>query len=459
MGITGVTDVADVAGVAGERQLGIPQHLQSFEPTREAALSRIAALSPAAYARTRNALDGAVSGLSPYFTHGIVSLPEVAAKVAQKHRLGYADKLVFEWGWREFFHHVWEHVAKPDDILQNMREMNLWRGKYAAELPADIREGRTGVPCIDSAVRQLYSTGYLHNHARMWLASYCVHLRKVHWRAGADWLYAHLLDGDLPSNHLSWQWVASSFSSKPYLFNAKNVAKYAPQNAFKAWISPGTVIDASYEALDDIARTQGDMGAEPGVHAGVQENEILNPSDSDVLTQLDNPKFVNNRKFASEYIASLILDRSKYVHVQLIHPWSMHAFEAPTSLRIGIIHTPAHQSLPWSERRWRFVLTRMQEICDAVWIGDMAQLAALPNWPGKDRVSAQATLFQGYRDALPRLVKLTPSPKLFAQPERACNSFSKFYEQAQKGQRDFSRLLVGMTDSGLQAQFSTVNPG
>ena len=446
-----------------EQPLGIPPHLLSFEPSREAALLRIAALSPAAYARTRNALDGAVSGLSPYFTHGIVSLPEVAALVAQKHRLGYADKLVFEWGWREFFHHVWEHVARPDDILQNMREMNLWPGKYAAELPADIREGRTGVPCIDSAVRQLYATGYLHNHARMWLASYCVHLRKVHWRAGADWLYAHLLDGDLPSNHLSWQWVAGSFSSKPYLFNAENVAKYAPQSAFKGWISRGTVIDTSYEALDDMARTQGDVGAEPGVHEGVQENELLNPSDSDFLMQLNHPAFINHRKFAAEYTAGLILDCGKDVHVQLIHPWSMHAsmyaVEAPGSLRIGIIHTPAHRSLRWSELRWRFVLTRMQEICDAVWVGDIAQLAALPNWPVKDHVIAQATLFEGYRGMLPLISQLAPAPKLFVQPQRLCNSFSKFYEQAQKGERDFSRLLVGLTDSDLQAQFSTVNPG
>ena len=428
-------------GLSLEQQLGIPQQLHSFEPTREAALARVTALSPATYARTRNALDGAVSGLSPYFTHGIVSLAEVAVQVAQKHGLGYADKLVFEWGWREFFHHVWEHVAKPDDILQNMREMNLWRGTYAAELPVDIREGRTGVPCIDSAVRQLYATGYLHNHARMWLASYCVHLRKVHWRAGADWLYAHLLDGDVPSNHLSWQWVASSFSSKPYLFNAENVAKYAPQSAFKAWISPGTVIDASYEALDDIARRQGDVGAEPGVHEGVQENLLLNPSNSDFSTLFGCPALVNNRKFATEYIASLIRSRSADAHVQLIHPWSMHALEVPNSLRIGIIHTPAHQRLPWSALRWRFVLTRMQEICDAVWIGDIAQLSALPNWPGKDHVIAQATLFEGYRDALPRMATLTPSPKLFAQPQRLCSSFSKFYEQAQKGEGEFSRLL------------------
>jgi deoxyribodipyrimidine photo-lyase len=84
----------------------------------------------------------------------------------------------------------------------------------------------------------------------MWLASYVVHVRKVDWRIAADWLYGHLLDGDLASNHLSWQWVAGTGSSKPYLFNADNVARYAPA----PWHSSGSVIDQSYEALDRLAR-------------------------------------------------------------------------------------------------------------------------------------------------------------------------------------------------------------
>jgi deoxyribodipyrimidine photo-lyase len=67
--------------------------------------------------------------------------------------------------------------------------------------PPDIRQVRsTGVPVIDEAVCTLYATGTLHHHARLWLANYVVHLRRVHWRAGADWLVVYLLDGDLASN-------------------------------------------------------------------------------------------------------------------------------------------------------------------------------------------------------------------------------------------------------------------
>ena len=90
----------------------------------------------------------------------------------------------------------------------------------------------------------------------MWLASYVVHLRHVHWRAGADWMHAHLLDGDLGANHLSWQWVAATFSAKPYVFDAGNVARYAPRD----WHCAGTVVDRSYEALDAIASARPIVG-------------------------------------------------------------------------------------------------------------------------------------------------------------------------------------------------------
>ena len=143
-------------------------------------------------------------------------------------------KFVFELGWRAYFRHVWQHRAATA-FCNRCTKVRCPTPAYARELPADIRAATTGVPVVDMAVRELYATGMLHNHARMWLASYVVHVRKVHWRCGADWLYGHLLDGDLASNHLSWQWVAGTGSSKPYLFNADNVARYASA----PWHSPG----------------------------------------------------------------------------------------------------------------------------------------------------------------------------------------------------------------------------
>ena len=143
--------------------------LDIFPPTRAAALARIAAVRPADYARTRNAIDGAVTQLSPYITHGFVSLPEVLAGVAARYRLDVQHKFVFELGWREYFRHVWHHNG--DEILHSLHDGLLPEHAYTPELPADIRQARTGVPAIDMAVRTLYATGTLHNHARMWLAS------------------------------------------------------------------------------------------------------------------------------------------------------------------------------------------------------------------------------------------------------------------------------------------------
>ena len=209
---------------------------------------RLAAVKPDQYARTRNALEGAVTGLSPYLTHGLLSLAEVYRFLNARSPLDAQHKLVFELGWRAYYRHVWAYWG--DGIHQSLRPGLLPDEVYSQTMPNDITEARTGIPAIDMAVRSLYETGYIHNHARMWLASCVVHLRKVHWHVGAQWMLGHLLDGDLASNHLSWQWVAGTGSSKPYLFNAENVAKYTPTD----WHSPGTVIDTSYETLDKPAR-------------------------------------------------------------------------------------------------------------------------------------------------------------------------------------------------------------
>ena len=425
---------------SGLAELGIPLHLQSFEPTHAAALARLAVIRPAEYARSRNALDGAVTGLSPYFTHGMLRMDEAARAVHQRHALNFDDKLVFEFAWREFFQHVWSRAGDQGDaILRDMHGELPWHGQYSDVLPRDIREGCTGVAAIDNAVRILYATGYLHNHLRMWLASYVVHVRKVHWRAGADWLYAHLLDGDLASNHLSWQWVAATFSSKPYIFNAENVSKYAPSRARAAWDCTGTVIDQSYEALDQMARNQAGKAAERGQHDAVSEPALLPfPYDS-----FDAESQSKRAQAAIKQVAA----EGRFL-LELVHPFNLAPRAAPPVvevagqapeklLRIGIIHTPAHAMWPWSERRWRFVLSAMAQCTDAIWVGDVS-LLELP--PGV-KPSAQATLFPGYRDVLAKVATLVDAPRLLPNPAMACRSFTKFYERARRDVAQLSDLL------------------
>ncbi len=395
-----------------------------FEPTLAAARAALAAVNPAQYARTRNALGGAVTRLSPYITHSLLSIPDCLQTLSTKHTLSFDDKLVFEFAWREFFHHVWGHLG--DKILQDIRPP-VWPGTYADTLPTDIKQGATGVPVIDQTVRDLYATGYLHNHARMWLASYVVHLRKVHWRAGADWLYGHLLDGDLASNHLSWQWVAGTFSNKPYLFNAENVAKYAPA----AYHSPGTVIDTDYETLDDIARRGGNVGREQGQHLSADAPELV--------ASYPNNLWAGGR-FDLKTLESIAAQATGRP-IRLVHPWMLGEPPPGNALNIGLIHLPFHAHFPWSAARWAWVLARMQALCPVVFVGDGDDL--VPILATASAVNSTATLNGHYSPLLKKLsTQLAPSPRLLPDQPRPCNSFSKFYDVARRSATSLDHLLA-----------------
>lgn len=412
-----------------------------FEPTLEAGQQRLAAVNPDAYARTRNALDGAVTRLSPYLTHGLLSLREVYSAVHARHPLSAQHKFVFELGWRAYYRHVWSHLG--DGIHRSIRAGLLPEDAYQPEMPVDVLEARTGIAAIDLAVRELYETGYLHNHARMWLASYLVHLRKVHWHAGAQWMLGHLLDGDLASNHLSWQWVAGTGSSKPYLFNADNVAKYAPAQ----WHSPGTAIDTSYEALDAIARrsaaieTRFDrrragagmvppvLRATPLAHAPVaaQAPAWQPPGE----TGLD------------------VAGRDVWLH----HPWALGAPAACApahALPIGVGSGMAmakgtdkntetdHASAPWSERRWDFVTRGLQAHTAHLWWGSAAQVAAALQKARSVQWQADPHADAFFSSLQSQLCAAAPPPHvhrhmqtcLFEPVEVYCRSFSEWWKRA-----------------------------
>ena len=195
---------------------------------RAAAETALSEIEPADYAKTRNYLDGEVTHLSPYIRHGVLSLAEVRdaspSRVAAGEKVG---KLVTELAWRDYFQRVFAEIGDGIWHDQEPYKTGFDAEDYADELPDDIWRGATGLACIDAFSRDLAETGYLHNHARMWLAAYVVHWRRVKWQAGARWFLEHLLDGDPGSNNLSWQWVASTFSHKPYFFNRDNLEKFS----------------------------------------------------------------------------------------------------------------------------------------------------------------------------------------------------------------------------------------
>ena len=203
-----------------------------FIATRVAGLEALDEFLPhagSAYARDRNhdlgASRRAVSGLSPYLRHRLVTEREVVGAVLERHTLGAAEKFVQEVFWRTYWKGWLEQ--NPEVWRRYRRDVD----RVADEgVPAGYDEavaGRTGIDAMDAWVRELVDTGYLHNHARMWFASIWIFTLGLPWHLGADFFLRHLLDGDAASNTLSWRWVAGlQTAGKTYLATAENISRF-----------------------------------------------------------------------------------------------------------------------------------------------------------------------------------------------------------------------------------------
>lgn len=216
--------------------------MQSLEfPTGyEDILQRVRSVNPLQYAGTRNYLDGAVTRLSPYISRGVISTRKVAEIIlANGYRTDEAEKLLQELAWREYFQRTWQYLE--DDIFEDIK--NRYTGIRHARIPAALVQASTGIEAVDDAIREMYETGYMHNHLRMYTASISCTAAKAHWLNPARWMYYHLLDGDLASNSCSWQWVAGSFSSGPYTCNQDNINRYTGSR------QRGTFLDRPYDEL------------------------------------------------------------------------------------------------------------------------------------------------------------------------------------------------------------------
>jgi len=217
-------------------------------PTRAAGLAQLASFVPDAgrnYANRRNHDTGPhatetdgdtrrphanVSGLSRYVRHRLITEQEIVTAVLARHSLTAAEKFVQEvcwrtyWkGWLEMRPGVWRHYL---DGLERQRFSVARDGEIAARLAA-AEAGQTGIACFDAWVSELVSTGYLHNHTRMWFASIWSYTLELPWQLGADFFLRHLLDGDPASNTLSWRWVVGlQTPGKTYLARPDNIDTY-----------------------------------------------------------------------------------------------------------------------------------------------------------------------------------------------------------------------------------------
>ena len=182
---------------------------------------RVQSIRPKEYGYTRNYRDGAVTYLSPYISRGVISTRTVWENLKNRaipwHEM---EKLVQELAWRDYF----QKVAIEKDVNEDIRQKQP--DAKAVGIPASIVEATTGINAIDHAIQQLYQTGYMHNHFRMYVASLVCNLGKCHWKIPAQWMYYHLLDADWASNACSWQWVAGANSSKKYFANQENINKF-----------------------------------------------------------------------------------------------------------------------------------------------------------------------------------------------------------------------------------------
>ncbi len=184
---------------------------------------KIVAIEPVSYSKNRNYIDGAVSKLSPYISRGVISTKEILNSLLERgFNPNKIEKFIQELAWRDYWQQIW--IEKQDLINSDLKNNQLKVDNH--QIPKAIVEGNCSIKAIDNAIKEFYDTGYIHNHVRMYIAAISCNNAKSHWKAPAQWMYYHLLDGDWASNALSWQWVCGANSNKLYFANQDNINKY-----------------------------------------------------------------------------------------------------------------------------------------------------------------------------------------------------------------------------------------
>lgn len=154
------------------------------------------------------------SRLSPHLHFGTISPRTIRASILEAAATGRTSvaegrRFLSELAWREFFHHVLFHFPRvATESFRREMDGIEWR-----EDPASLaawKEGHTGYPFVDAAMRELSTTHWMHNRARMVAGSFLTKDLHVHWREGEAWFAYQLADADLANNNGGWQWVAGT---------------------------------------------------------------------------------------------------------------------------------------------------------------------------------------------------------------------------------------------------------
>ncbi len=212
--------------------------------------------------------------LSPHLHFGEISPRQIwheckrAAGGRGKAALPYLRQIV----WREFAHHVLYHFPHTTDAPMRPEFANFPWQRDEKRLRAWQR-GRTGYPIVDAGMRQLWTTGWMHNRVRMVVGSFLVKDLHLHWLDGARWFWDTLVDADLANNTFGWQWVAGcGADAAPYfrIFNpVLQGEKFDPKGEYvRRWVPelaalPDKWIHKPWDAPADVL-------AKAGVELGEQ---------------------------------------------------------------------------------------------------------------------------------------------------------------------------------------------
>lgn len=176
--------------------------------------------------------------LSAHLKFGTISIRETHHEIKQK--LGITHPLIRQLYWRDFFYQIAHHFPKVfGNSFQKKYEHIKWKhdkNKFEA-----WKQGKTGFPIIDAAMRELNQTGYMHNRARMIVASFLTKDLHIDWREGEKYFATKLIDYDPCINNGNWQWAASTgCDAQPYfrIFNPWLQQKKFDENAeyIKKWV-------------------------------------------------------------------------------------------------------------------------------------------------------------------------------------------------------------------------------